>query len=164
MTRRRAARQAPKRATARTGVPAGSPPAGGTGRALRAAGALIVLLALCAGIPLALLTQSWASFPPRVPTMEAVLHGLMGGDDGSLFLAALTLAAWAGWATFALAVLVEIPAQVRGCPPRRVRGLGVQQGLAGGLVAAALAVIMGPGAARAAGRAGGGGGRAGRPV
>ena len=46
-----------------------------------------------------------------------MLHGLTGPDDGTLFLAVLTLGAWAGWATFAVAVLVEIPAQVRGVPP-----------------------------------------------
>jgi nucleoid-associated protein YgaU len=152
MTRRPPLPADPKRATTRPGVGPGGPPMGGTRRALQATGAVIVLLALCAGIPLALLTLTSTSFPRRVPTMDSVLHGLTGGDDGTLFLAVLTLAAWAGWATFVVAVLVEIPAQVRGVPPLRVRGLGAQQTLAGGLVAAALAVVLVPTAASAAER------------
>jgi hypothetical protein len=117
---------------------------------VRGLAALVTLLALIAGIPLALLALTATSFPHGLPSLDAVVHGLTGPDDGSLFLAVLTLAAWAGWATFALAVLLEIPAQLRGVPAVRVRGLGVQQSLAGGLVAAVLAIVLVPSAASAA--------------
>src|SRR5918911_1395368 len=120
------------------------------GAALRALLALMVLLGLCVGIPMALVALAPTSFPHGVPAPADLLSALTRRDDGTLFLAVLTLAAWVGWATFAVAVLLEIPAQLRGVPAVRVRGLGVQQSLAGGLVAAVLAVVLVPGAASAA--------------
>ncbi|MGZ4602417.1 MAG: LysM peptidoglycan-binding domain-containing protein, partial [Kineosporiaceae bacterium] len=66
------------------------------------------------------------SFPHGLPGPAQLVAGLTERDDGSLFLAVLTAAAWAGWATFAIAVLLEVPAQVRGVPAVRVPGLGVQ--------------------------------------
>ena len=120
------------------------------GAGLRALLALVVLLALCVGIPVALVALAPISFPHGVPSPAELVSSLTRRDDGTLFLAALTLAAWAGWATFAVAVLLEIPAQLRGVPAVRVRGLGVQQSLAGGLVAAVLAMVLVPAAAGAA--------------
>jgi nucleoid-associated protein YgaU len=120
------------------------------GAALRAMLALVVLLALCVGIPVALVALAPTSFPHGMPAPAELLSALTRRDDGSLFLAMLTLAAWVGWATFAVAVLLETPAQVRGVPAVRVRGLGVQQSLAGGLVAAVLAMVLVPSAAEAA--------------
>src|SRR5690348_14974465 len=111
-----------------------------TRAALRALVAFAVLLALCVGIPLLLVALAPTSFPHGVPGPGEMLHALTERDDGSVFLAVLTLAAWVGWATFAVAVLLELPAQLRGVPAVRLRGLGVQQSLAGGLVAAVLAI------------------------
>jgi LysM repeat protein len=105
------------------------------------------------GIPLLLLALTPTSFPQGLPGPGDLLEGLTQRDDGTLFLAVLTVAAWVGWATFAVAVLLEVPAQLRGVPPVRVRGLGVQQSLAGGLVAAVFAIVLVPGAASAAVRA-----------
>src|SRR4051812_21094163 len=131
----------------------GPRPARSTGRsaaaALRALLALAVLVALCVGIPLLLLALAPTSFRHGVPGPGDVFSALTERDDGTVFLAVLTLAAWAGWATFALAVLLELPAQLRGVPAVRLRGLGVQQSLAGGLVATVLAVVLVPGAASA---------------
>ncbi len=119
------------------------------GAALRALVALVVLLALCVGIPMVLVALASTSLPHGVPAPSDLLSALTRRDDGTLFLAVLTLAAWVGWATFAVAVLLEVPAQVRGVPAVRVRGLGVQQSLAGGLVAAVLAMVLVPTAAGA---------------
>src|SRR3954470_9175672 len=117
--------------------------------ALRALLALAVLLALGVGIPLLLLALAPTSFPHGVPGLGDLVSALTERDDGTVFLALLTLAAWVGWATFALAVLLELPAQLRGVPAVRLRGLGVQQSLAGGLVATVLAIVLVPGAASA---------------
>jgi nucleoid-associated protein YgaU len=118
--------------------------------ALRALLALVVLLALCVGIPMALVALTPTAFPHGVPGSAELWSALTRRDDGTLFLAVLTLAAWVGWAAFAVAVLLEIPAQLRGVPAVRVRGLGVQQSLAGGLVTAVLAMVLVPSAAGAA--------------
>src|SRR5919199_3453086 len=146
----------------RSAQPTGRPTARSAAAALRALLALAVLLALCVGIPLLLLALAPTSFPHGVPGPADLLHALTQRDDGTVFLAVLTLAAWAGWATFAVAVLLELPAQLRGVPAVRLRGLGVQQSLAGGLVAAVLAIVLVPAAANATVRvpAGGPPGRA----
>jgi LysM domain len=108
--------------------------------------AVVVLLTLCVGIPVALVALTSTSFPSGVPSLPQILGELTRGDDGRLFLAVLTAAGWVGWATFTSAVLVELPAQIRGVPTVRLRGLGVQQSLAGGLVATALTVLVLPSA------------------
>src|SRR5919199_1842919 len=119
------------------------------GATLRALLAAVALLALCVGIPVLLLALMPTTLPHGVPEPAELLSALTRRDDGTLFLAVLTLAAWLGWATFAVAVLLEIPAQLRGVPAVRVRGLGVQQSLAGGLVTAVLAMVLLPTAAGA---------------
>src|SRR3954451_16722741 len=110
-----------------------------------------VLAALGIGIPVALLSLGSTSLGV-LADVSGLVDRLTGPDDGTLFLAVLTLTAWAGWATFVLAVALEIPAQLRGVRPVRIRGLGLQQSLAGGLVAAALTVLLLPGAASASER------------
>src|SRR4051794_6635730 len=102
-------------------------------QAVRGVLAAIVLLALVVGIPVALLHVSTLPIPHSVPAPADVLHTLTERDDGQLFFAALTIVAWLGWATFALAVLLELPAQLRGLPSTRLRGMAVQQSLAGAL-------------------------------
>jgi hypothetical protein len=127
-------------------------PQGRGTRVLRGLLALVVLLALGAGIPIALVSLTSTSFPQGLPDLSLVLGDLTARDDGTLFFAVITVAAWLGWATFALAIALEIPAQLRGVPAVRVRGLGLQQSLAAGLVATALTVVLVPGSASAADR------------
>src|SRR3954451_3460471 len=114
--------------------------------------ALVALLALVVGIPVGLLVVGSTSHLGEFAEISRLLGALSAPDDGSLFVGVLALVAWIGWATFAMAVLMEVPAQLRGVPTVRLRGLAIQQSLAGGLVAAALAVIVVPGAANAAER------------
>src|ERR687885_2650598 len=118
----------------RSARPTGRSTARSAASTLRGLVALAVLLGLCVGIPVLLVALAPTSFPHGVPGPGDLLRALTQRDDGTIFLAVLTLAAWVGWATFAVAVLVEVPAQLRGVPPVRVRGLGVQQSLAGALV------------------------------
>jgi nucleoid-associated protein YgaU len=114
--------------------------------------ALALLLGMVVGIPVVLLAVRSTSYLGEFTDLQRLTGDLTAPDDGSLFLAVLALVAWIGWATFALAVLLEVPAQLRGVPTVRLRGLGVQQSLAGGLVAAVLAVVVLPGTADAAER------------
>jgi nucleoid-associated protein YgaU len=114
--------------------------------------ALVLLLGMVAGIPVGLLAVGSASYLGEFTHLPRLIGDLIAPDDGSLFLAVLTLVAWISWATFTLAVLLEIPAQIRGVPRVRLRGMGIHQSVAGGLVAAALAVVVVPGAAGAAER------------
>ncbi|WP_157553542.1 LysM peptidoglycan-binding domain-containing protein [Jiangella gansuensis] len=115
------------------------------GSVLRGLGALIVIVAVLVGIPLALVAISGNPLPDSMPTWADVESALTAPDDGSLFLNALVWIAWIGWATFALGLLVEIPAAFRGRRAPRLPALRFQQQAAAGLVAAVAAVfVVGP--------------------
>ncbi|MEO3745163.1 LysM domain-containing protein [Plantactinospora sp. B5E13] len=121
------------------------------GRVVTGLGALIVLVGLLVGAPIALLTFAGNPLPDHVPTLDEIGTVLTSRDDGQLFLRALALVGWAGWATFALSVLVEIPARMLRRPAIRLPGLGRQQRWAAALVGSvALALAAGPVAATAA--------------
>lgn len=118
----------------------------GTGRAsgVRTAAALLrgllslaVLLALLGGLPLLLWWATSLVGPPGV----AALGSLLSTDDsGQVFLLALAVAGWIGWLLFACAVLLEIPAQLRGRAAPQIRGL-VGQRAAATLVGAVLLAL-----------------------
>ncbi|TQF02168.1 LysM peptidoglycan-binding domain-containing protein [Kitasatospora acidiphila] len=115
-----------------------------------ALGALLVLAVLLVGVPAALLYGTQA-----VSAMGGVGHQDIGQlltspDDGRLFLWALVAIGWLGWGCFALSVLLEIPAQLRGRVVRRLPAFGWSQRLAGGLVGAVIALLPVAGGAFAA--------------
>lgn len=114
------------------------------GDILRGLTAVLVVLGLLAGIPAALVAVAGNPLPTGLPSLDAITAALMTPDDGTLFLTALEWVAWAGWATFAIAVLVEIPAQVRGLPAPHLPALGMQQQAAGALVAAIAVLVTAP--------------------
>ncbi|WP_344446633.1 LysM peptidoglycan-binding domain-containing protein, partial [Kitasatospora nipponensis] len=120
-------------------------------RSLPAAlGALLVLAALLAGVPTLLLYGTHA-----VAAMGGVGHRSIGQllttpDDGRLFLWALVGIGWLGWACFALSVLLEIPAQLRGRVARRIPTFGWSQRMAAGLVGVLIALLPVAGASFAA--------------
>jgi nucleoid-associated protein YgaU len=99
-------------------------------RLVRGAAAGLTLLLVVAGIPLMLMM--WGSYPRSLTTLRF--------DDGSALLAALTLAGWMAWATFAVATAAELITQLSG---RSVRlpGLKSMQMLAGGLIALVIAAL-----------------------
>jgi LysM repeat protein len=105
---------------------------------------LLILLALLLGVPAALIALRGNPLPDAGLNPGAVLRALTSPDDGSLFLAALTWLAWAGWATFAVSVLVEIPAHVRGLPSPHLPALGLQQRAASSLLAGAALLFTLP--------------------
>ncbi|MEV7525639.1 LysM peptidoglycan-binding domain-containing protein [Streptomyces sp. NPDC091371] len=117
------------------------PPGPGRASGMRTAAALLrgllslaVLLALLAGLPALLWWATSIVGPPGL----AALGSLFSTDDsGQVFLLALAVAGWVGWALFACAVLLEIPAQLRGRAAPQIRGL-VGQRAAAALVGAVL--------------------------
>lgn len=126
-----------------SGSPAGRS-RGGVGRFIAGLGALVVLVAGIAGVPLVLIRVAGPPWPSELPAPAEIWALLTGPDNGSVFIGALTVVAWIAWATFVLSVLVEIPAQLRGRRTVRLPGLGLQQRLAAVLVAATIAIVVSP--------------------
>lgn len=123
-------------------APAGRRPATARG-IVRGLGALLALLLLVVGIPAVLITVAPLNLPDTAPSPDQVLAALTRPDDGRLFLAALTMTAWAGWAAFTLSTLVETVAQIRGLPTVRLPLLGgPQRGAA--LLVTAIAMMLTP--------------------
>ena len=112
---------------------------------LRGLAALLVMLALLIGIPVALHALRGNPLPDTGTDLPALLDRLTAPDtDGSLFLGALTWLGWLAWASFAVSVLLETIAQVRGLPTPHLPALGPQQRAASALVAAAALLFTVP--------------------
>lgn len=109
---------------------------------LRGMLALLLLVAVLIGIPLALATVGGNPLPASLPSLDDVTDALTSPDDGSLFLDALLIVGWLAWAFFALCVLVELGAQLRGIQAPRLPGLGLQQNAARTLVTAVIALFI----------------------
>jgi LysM repeat protein len=121
-----------------------------TGQFFTGLGALAVLVAVLAGGPIALLAFAGNPLPDHVPTLSEIGTTLTSRDDGQLFLRALALLGWAGWATFALSVLVELPARMLGRPAIRLPGMSRQQRAAAALVGSVALILVASPAATAA--------------
>ncbi|GAA4757648.1 hypothetical protein GCM10023328_46930 [Modestobacter marinus] len=118
---------------------------------LRGLLALVLLLVALVGIPAGLLVAGGNPLPSSVPSLSDVTDALSRPDNGEIFLSVLLIVGWLAWLFFALCVLVEFGAQLRGLPAPRLPGLGLQQTAARGLVAAVIALfIAAPGVANAA--------------
>ncbi|GIJ22338.1 LysM peptidoglycan-binding domain-containing protein [Micromonospora lutea] len=120
------------------------------GRVLTGFGALIALIGLLVGGPIALLAFAGNPLPDHVPTLGEIGTTLTSRDDGQLFLRALAIAGWFGWATFALSVLVELGAQALDRPAPRLPGMGRQQRAAAALVGSVALILAASPAATAA--------------
>ncbi|MET8906238.1 LysM peptidoglycan-binding domain-containing protein [Micromonospora sp. NPDC004551] len=122
-----------------------------TGQVLTGLGALVVLCAVLAGGPVALLAFAGNPLPDHLPTLAEVGTSLTSRDDGQLFLRALAVVGWFGWATFAFSVLVELLAAALRRPAPRLPGMRRQQRAAAALVGSvALILAASPAAASAA--------------
>ncbi|MGW4151579.1 LysM peptidoglycan-binding domain-containing protein [Micromonospora chersina] len=122
-----------------------------TGQVLTGLGALVVLCAVLAGGPVALLAFAGNPLPDHLPTLAEVGTALTSRDDGQLFLRALAVVGWFGWATFAFSVLVELLAGALRRPAPRLPGIRRQQRAAAALVGSvALILAASPAAASAA--------------
>ncbi|MEU5942427.1 LysM domain-containing protein [Micromonospora sp. NPDC047548] len=121
-----------------------------TGQLLTGFGSLVVLVALLVGAPVALLAFAGNPLPDQLPTLSEVGAALISRDDGRLFLRALAVVGWFGWATFAFSVLVELGAQAARRPAPRLPGISRQQRAAAALVGAIALIIAASPAANAA--------------
>ncbi|MEU5530139.1 LysM domain-containing protein [Micromonospora chersina] len=122
-----------------------------TGQVLTGLGALVVLCAVLVGGPVALQAFAGNPLPDHLPTLAEVGTALTSRDDGQLFLRALAVVGWFGWATFAFSVLVELLAGALRRPAPRLPGMRRQQRAAAALVGSvALILAASPAAASAA--------------
>ncbi|SCL16427.1 LysM peptidoglycan-binding domain-containing protein [Micromonospora inyonensis] len=121
-----------------------------TGQVLTGFGALVVLGAVLVGGPVALVALAGNPLPSEVPTPEVIGTALTSRDDGQLFLRALAVLGWFGWATFAFSVLVELVAHVLRRPAPKLPGIRSQQRAAAALVGSVALIIAASPAATAA--------------
>jgi nucleoid-associated protein YgaU len=115
------------------------------GQWLRGVGAALALAGLLVAVPLALLR--WGRWPiTGLPTGEQLrdLPGTVVSD--SALLGVFTVAVWVAWALFAVCVVAELVAELRGRDAGRVRLAGPLQVLAGRLVATVAMTVgsLGP--------------------
>lgn len=108
---------------------------------VRAVLAIALLAAVVAGLPVALWALGHALQPAAGFDLPHIGAALTRPDDGSLFLLALLVIGWAGWAVFTLTVTVEVLALVRGIPTPRLPLLTLPQQAAAALVAAAALLV-----------------------
>ncbi|MFJ7249242.1 LysM peptidoglycan-binding domain-containing protein [Kitasatospora sp. NPDC098652] len=120
------------------------------GAVLAALAALVTLLALLFGVPALLLYGTQAVASMGEVASGGVGEALTSPDDGRLFLWLLVVVGWLAWACFALSVLLEVPAQLRGRIARRIPAFGWSQRMAAGLVGSVLALLPVAGSAFAA--------------
>jgi LysM repeat protein len=104
-------------------------------------GALVILVGLLVGAPVALAVFAGNPLPDHVPALAEIGDALTSRDDGQLFLRALAVVGWLGWATLALSVLVEIPARVLRIPVPRLPGMRRQQRMAAALLGGVALII-----------------------
>ncbi|MER6196065.1 LysM peptidoglycan-binding domain-containing protein [Streptomyces sp. NPDC001586] len=105
----------------------------------RALLALVVLIAILAGVPAVLL--GIGVLPDHVPGVDEITTALTSPDNGELFLGAVTLIGWYGWITFVISVVLETGAALRHVRAPRIRMLGGSQQLAGALVGGILLLL-----------------------
>ncbi|MGW4652336.1 LysM peptidoglycan-binding domain-containing protein [Kitasatospora sp. NPDC004289] len=115
-----------------------------------ALGALVLLAVLLAGVPMLLGYGTLAVAAMGGQSTSGLTDLLTSPDDGRIFLWVLVAIGWIGWLCFALSVLLEIPAQLRGRVARRLPAFGWSQRLAAGLVGSVIALLPVAGSAFAA--------------
>ena len=108
-------------------------------RGLMATGAL---LAIVAGLPLALLAIGASPIPASMPSAETIWSALSSQDDGTLALGFIKLIAWAAWAFLTLSILLELIFRVRGIRVPRMPGLRLPQSAARALVSTAMLLFI----------------------
>lgn len=109
---------------------------------VRGIAAALALLLAVAGLPALLYAAAGIPIPHHVPSPGQLTHTLTRRDDGTLFLSALLVVAWVGWAIFTISVALEVIAQVRGRAVMRIPGLAISQQIAGAWVAAVAVLLL----------------------
>ena len=118
-------------------------PRGGTGaRVARGLGAVLLLVVLLAGIPAGLWIFGGPVWTGPV-SLNQIISTLSTPDvTGSVLLGLIKIVGWIAWLTFAIAVMIEAVAAIRGRRSPQVRGLGAQQRAAAVLVSAVISMLV----------------------
>ncbi|SOC52852.1 DNA-binding transcriptional activator of the SARP family [Blastococcus aggregatus] len=103
-------------------------------RLLKAAGALVVLIAVVVGVPL--LLAALQLVPHSLPSLGEVATSLKVRDDGRLAQIVLATGVWVCWALFTLSTAAELMGLVRDRPAPPLPGLRIFQRPAAALVTA----------------------------
>ncbi|GAB2717434.1 LysM peptidoglycan-binding domain-containing protein [Kitasatospora kifunensis] len=119
---------------------------------LRCLASLLALIALLAALPIALYVATRALLPLGLQSLGSPSDLLTQQDTGGLALLVLAAVGWIAWAQFAIATLLEIPAQLRGRTAPRIKlpGFGLSQRAAAGLIGGILILLPTAGGAFAA--------------
>lgn len=96
------------------------------------------------GVPIALAAVAPIRVPSSAPSFGGVIDALSRPDDGNLLIGTLTVIGWLAWAAFAVPLVVELIASLRGVRTPRLPLLGPAQRLAAGLVATAGLLMTAP--------------------
>ncbi|GAB2490781.1 hypothetical protein GCM10027063_35000 [Promicromonospora xylanilytica] len=124
-----------------SGVP-GEPQRGTGARVMRGLGAALLLIALVVGIPVGLWLLGGPVWTGPV-SLDRVVSVLTTPDvTGSVLIGLVKVVGWIAWLTFAIAVVIEVVAALRGRRSPRVRGLGAQQRAASVLVGAVITMLV----------------------
>jgi DNA-binding SARP family transcriptional activator len=107
--------------------------------------ALITLAAITVGLPIALYKVGGSPIPAKLPAWHLITTTLLHKDNGSLFIGAVRDVSWLAWLAFAIAVIAEAQAAIRGRQAPRLH-LSVLQGMAGRLVAVTALTFSTPAA------------------
>ena len=118
----------------------------GLGQAVRGGIALLTLIVLVVGLPIALYRLGGDPLPRHVPSWRHVSTLLLHRDNGAVFLGAVRDLSWIAWAAFTAAVAVEAQAALRGRAAPRLRLGGLQNAASWLVAAAALAFSSQPAA------------------
>ena len=112
----------------------------------RGLGSVLLLVVLLVGIPAGLWVVAGSPIPEALPTWAQIQSALSSPDvTGGVFLGILKYVGWIAWATFAIAILIELGAALRGVQAPSLRGFGVQQRTAAALIGAVVAMLtVGP--------------------
>lgn len=106
-----------------------------------AAGRVITAAALLGGLPYAL--ARFIGWPlPRHPTWHGLQQFVISPLDDDAIIKGLACVAWLLWAVFALSVLIEVAAAVRGQPAPRLPVIAPVQAFAAALVGATVLAAL----------------------
>jgi nucleoid-associated protein YgaU len=109
---------------------------------LRGLLASLALLAIVAGLPLALLAIGASPVPASMPTLETIKSALSSQDDGTLALGFIKVAAWAAWTFLTGSIILELSFRVRGIRVPSLPGIKVPQSAARALVGTAMLLFI----------------------
>src|SRR3954469_12813683 len=93
----------------------------------RGATAVVALLLLLAGPPIALIRFVGWPLPTELPSIDQITLASRSGLDDMILVKVLAVLAWVAWVQLALAAVAEITALVRGRAARRAPVLPIFQ-------------------------------------